>query len=217
MTPLRPAHALLALSFALTVAPLASATASYSPPASDAQALELLQLGKEKRSAFQAKGAKYQTGRAEIFVHAPVSTVRAAVLDYASYSKIIPRFQKAKVLERKGAAAKVYLMIPILKGAATVWTVQQFEAPVVTGKTETVFGRSVQGNVDALNTKWSFRAVDAQHSVLSAEIYVEPRMPVPATTIANEAQKAAAEAVLSVRAHSENVSKNIANTTAKAP
>ncbi|MBI2394496.1 MAG: hypothetical protein HYV09_33305 [Deltaproteobacteria bacterium] len=212
MKPLRPAQALLALSLALTVAPLAGATASYSPPASDAQAVELQQLGKEKRSLLPTKGGKYQTGRAEIFVNAPVSTVRAAVLDYAAYSKIIPRFQKAKVLERKGAAAKVYFMIPILKGAATVWTVQQFEAPVVTGKGETVVGRSVQGNVDALNTKWTFRAVDAQHSVLLAEIYVEPRMPVPATTIANEAQKAAAEAVLSVRAHAENVSKKVAKT-----
>lgn len=200
---------LLAAALALALVPHAVSASTYTPPKGDALASELFVLGKEKRSLVPTKGGKLGTGRAEIFVHAPVSAVRAAVLDYAAYPKIIPRFQKAKVLERKGTAAKVYLMLPILKGAAKVWTVQQFEAPAVAGKTETIVGRSIQGNVDALVTRWSYRAVDAESCILTADIYVEPRLPVPASTVESEAQKAAAEAVLSVRAHTEGGAKNV--------
>lgn len=195
----------------LAIAPLASAeTSPYAPPAGDNQATELFKLGAEKRSFNQSLGGKYDTGRAEIFINAPVSTVKAAVTDYANYAKVIPRFEKAKLLKKSGASADVYLMIPIMKGAAKVWSVQHFEAPAAVGKGETVIGKSLQGNVDALNTKWTYRAVDSQHTVLSCEIYVEPKLPLPAGTIAKEAQRAAAEAVVSVRVHAENASKKVA-------
>jgi len=191
------------------------ASTSYAPPKADTVATELFLLGKERRSLVPTKGAKYGTGRAEIFIHAPVSAVRAAVLDYPAYPKIIPAFQKAKVLERKGASAKVYLMLPILKGAASLWSLQQFDAPSVSGKTETVVSRSLQGNIDALNTRWSFRAVDAESCVLTSDIYVEPRLPLPASAVEHEAQKAAAEAVLSVRTHTEGQWKPVKTVTSK--
>jgi ribosome-associated toxin RatA of RatAB toxin-antitoxin module len=194
----------------LALAPLAVAQVAYAPPPTDASAVELHKLGLEKRSTFKEKGLKYETGRAEIFINAPVSAVRGAVTDYNNYAKIVPKFQKAKVLKRSGASADVYLMIPIMKGAAIVWTVQHFDPPAPYGKFETVFGKSIQGNVDALNTRWSYRAVDAQHSILIAEVYVEPKLPVPAASIVKEAQRAAAEAVVSVRAHAESVSKKVA-------
>lgn len=194
----------------LALAPLATAQNAYAPPQGDSSAVELYKLGKEKRSTFSEKGLKYETGRAEIFINAPVSAVRASVTDYNNYATIVPKFQKAKVLKRNGASADVYLMIPIMKGAANVWTVQRFEPPKSLGKLETVYGKSLQGNVDALNTRWSYRAVDAQHSILIAEIYVEPKLPVPAGTIAKEAQRAAAEAVLSVRSHAEGLNKKVA-------
>ena len=194
----------------VTLAPLASAQSSYAPPVGDAPAAELFKLPAEKRTLNKSLGAKYDTGRAEVFVNAPVSSVKASVTDYANYAKIIPRFEKAKLLKRSGASADVYLMIPILKGAANVWSVQHFEAPVTTGKLETINGKSLQGNVDALNTRWTYRAVDATHSVLSCEIYVEPKLPVPAGAIATEAQRAAAAAVNSVRAHAEDASKKLA-------
>lgn len=194
----------------LAVAPLVAAQSDYAPPPADVNASELFKLGKERRTFTKALGSKYETGRAEIFISAPVSTVRAAVTDYANYAKVIPKFQKAKVLKKSGAATDVYLMIPILKGAATVWSVQHFEGPVTNGKLETIVGKSLQGNVDALNTRWTYRAVDATHTVLSAEIYVEPKLPVPSGAVAREAQRAAAEAVVSVRAHAENTSKKVA-------
>lgn len=195
---------------ALALTPVAIAQSSYAPPASDVQANELHKLGKERRSTVPIPGGKVEAGRAEVLVNAPVSTVRASVLDYAHYAQVIPRFQKAKVLKKNGLSADVYLQIPILHGAATIWTVQRFAAPVASGKTETVSGVSIQGNVDDLRTKWSYRAVDATHTVLVCEIYVVPKIPVPANQIAKEAERAAAEAVVSVRAHSEGLAKQVA-------
>ena len=194
----------------LALAPLAVAQTSYLPPPADSQAKELFTLPSEKRTLTRALGTKYDTGRADIFINAPVATVKAAVTDYANYAKVIPRFQKAKLLKKSAGSSEVYLMIPIMKGAANVWSVQRFDAPVPSGKAETVSGKSLQGNVDALNTRWTYRAVDATHSILSCEIYVEPKLPLPAGAIAKEAQKAAAEAVVSVRAHAENASKKVA-------
>lgn len=195
---------------ALALAPLASAQMAYLPPSNDATAVELFKLPSEKRTLNKALGTKYDTARAEIFVNAPVSSVKAAVTDYANYAQMIPKFQKAKVLKKSGATTDVYLMIPILKGSANIWSVQHFEAPVANGKSESVLGKSLQGNVDALNTKWTYRAVDATHSILSCEIYVEPKMPLPGGVVAKEAQRAAAEAVVSVRAHAENSAKKVA-------
>lgn len=208
MTP-RSALRIALVAAPLMIAPLASAQ-SYAPPPSDPSATELFKLGTEKRTLTKSLGGKYDTGRAEIFVNAPVSAVKAAVTDYANYAKVIPKFQKAKVLKKNGATADVYLMIPILKGSANIWSVQHFDAPVAAAKSEVVNGKSLQGNVDALNTRWTYRAVDATHSVLSCEIYVEPKIPLPGGTVSKEAQRAAAEAVVSVRAHAENQSKKVA-------
>jgi ribosome-associated toxin RatA of RatAB toxin-antitoxin module len=192
----------------------ASSAQSYAPPGSDPQAVELFKLQKEKRTSFDSPmGKKFKTGHAEIFVNAPVSLVRASVLDYPNYQAVIPKFQKAKVLKKNGNSADVYLQIPILHGAATVWTVQHFDEPKIKGKMEWIDGTSTQGNVDALKTRWTYRAVDESHTVLIAEIYVEPRLPgipVPADTIAHEAEKAASEAVVSVKAHAEGNAKKVA-------
>jgi ribosome-associated toxin RatA of RatAB toxin-antitoxin module len=199
---------------ALSVVLLASAAESadaYTPKASDPQAVELHKLGKQKSSAIStALGKKYKTGHAEIFIDAPVSKVRASVQDYANYQTVIPRFQKAKVLKKSGATTDVYLQIPIMHGAATVWTVQHFESPASKGSLEWIDGRSLQGNVDALRTRWTYRAVDEGHTVLISEIYVEPRLPgipLPSDTIGHEAEKAASEAVVSVKAHAERSNK----------
>jgi ribosome-associated toxin RatA of RatAB toxin-antitoxin module len=180
---------------------------AYAPKPTDPQAVELHKLGKEKHVAIAtALGKKFKTGHAEIFVNAPVSSVRASVQDYANYQAVIPKFQKAKVLKKNGATTDVYLQIPILHGAATVWTVQHFESPATKGALEWIDGTSVQGNVDALRTRWTYRAVDEGHTILTAEIYVEPRLPgipVPNDAIGHEAEKAASEAVVSVKAHAE--------------
>ncbi|MGZ3421927.1 MAG: SRPBCC family protein [Polyangiales bacterium] len=203
-----------ALAVSLVSITSASSAGDYTPKASDTQAVELHKLGKEKRSSVaNVLGKKFKTGHAEIFVNAPVSAIRASVQDYANYQLVIPKFQKAKVLKRLGATADVYLQVAIFNGAATVWTVQHFDQPTIKGNLEWIDGTSLKGNVDALRTRWTYRAVDENHSVLTAEVYVEPHLPgipVPGETIAHEAENAASEAVVSVKSHAEAAAKKLA-------
>src|SRR3954464_14945168 len=105
----------LALGAALSLAPVAGAQTAYAPPASDGQAVKLAKLGKESKSNYAMKDSKFKVARAEIFINAPMSQVKTAVLDYANYSTFIPKFQKSKVIKGKtGEAQEVFLQIPIL-------------------------------------------------------------------------------------------------------
>jgi ribosome-associated toxin RatA of RatAB toxin-antitoxin module len=194
---------LAAVSMPILLGAAESRADTWVPPTTDAQACELVKLGGHRRATFAVPGAKVRAGRAEIVVDAPLSTVRAAVLDYARYPTIIPRFEKAKVLKRTGLAADVFLQLPIMKGSAAIWTVQRFSAPVASAGGEAIKSTSLQGNVEDLRTTWSYRAIDARHTLLVAEIYVVPKLPAPGALIEKEAEKAASEAVVSIKAHAE--------------
>ncbi len=186
--------------------------AAWSPPAHDAEAVALAKLGGVRRATVPVAGAKYAAGRADALVDAPVSAVKAVVLGYDRYASLIPQFKRAKVLQRRGLGADVYLLLPVLHGAASIWTVQRFAPPVVKGKVESIASTSVKGNVDALRTTWSYRAVDATHTIVTAHIYVEPQIPAPGATIANEAEKVAAQAVTSIKARAESAVAKTAST-----
>jgi ribosome-associated toxin RatA of RatAB toxin-antitoxin module len=209
-TPTRAVSFLVALLASTTVVPSQAKSPSpskWSPPAVDAEAVALAKAGGLQSRTVAVAGAKHSAGRADVLVAAPVATVRAAVLAYERYGQMIPRFQKVKVLARNGLGADVYLVLPVMHGAASIWSVQRFAPPVAAAKggNETVTSASVKGNVDALRTTWRYRAVDGGHTLLSVEIYVEPKLAVPSALVAGEAEKAAREAVVSMQAHTEGV------------
>src|SRR5437879_614971 len=87
---------------AIVATPVVALADSYTAPTSDAQAVELLKLDKDKKTHFDKKtGEKTVTwGRAEAFVNAPVSKTKEAVMDYGNYSSFISRFQKSKLLKK---------------------------------------------------------------------------------------------------------------------
>jgi len=196
---------LLAASLAVVLAPL-SATAdapssSYAPPAADTQAVELMKWGHDKKSNFEKN--KVRWGKAEIFINAPVAKARAAVLDYGNYSTFISRFQKSKLLKKDGLAADVYLQVPILKGASTIWTLQHFNPPVADGKWETINATMIKGNVDDMQAVWRYRAVDDKHSVVSLELYAATKLNVSEKLMMKEIEDACGEGVLGVKDRAE--------------
>jgi ribosome-associated toxin RatA of RatAB toxin-antitoxin module len=189
---------LLATSLAVFLAPVAAtADTAYAPPASDTQAVELFKFGHDKHSNFEK--AKVRWGRAEMFVNAPVARVRAAVLDYGNYSTFIPRFQKSKLLKKDGLAADVYLQIPILKGASTIWALEHFNPPVADGKWETVSATMVKGNVDDMQAVWRYRAVDDKHSIVSLELYTATKINVSDKVMLQQMEDACGEGVIGVK------------------
>lgn len=182
----------------------------YTPPGSDPQAVELFKLNRDKKSHFTEPGSKQVWGRAQIFVDAPMANVRTAILDYGNWSSYIKRFQKSKLLKKEGGTAEVYLQMPILKGAATLWAVEKFEAPVADGKGEKIVGKLVKGNVDDLQAVWRYRPVDDKHTVVQLDIYVVPKLAVPDGLMISQREDAAGEGCLGVKDRAQELASLVA-------
>ena len=186
---------------AVVATPVVALADSYSAPASDAQAVELQKLDRDKKSHFDKKtGDKTVVwGRAEAFVNAPVGKTKEAVMDYGNYASFISRFQKSKLLKKDGQTAEVFLQLPILKGSATIWTLSKFGAPTTFGKGEMISATMLKGNVDDFQAVWKYRAVDDKHSVVTCELFVSPKLAVPDKVMIGQLEDACGEAVLGVR------------------
>lgn len=195
---------------ALTLGAHAGPT-GYTPPAGDAQAAELFKLNRDKKSHFTDPATKQVWGRGQIFVDAPMKDVRAAIMDYGNWSSFIKRFQKSKLLKKEGTgAAEVYLQMPILKGAATLWAVEKFDAPVADGKGEKIVGHFDKGNVEDLQAVWRYRPVDDKHTVVQLDIYVQPKLAVPDGLMISQREDAAGEGCLGVKDKAQQIASLVA-------
>ena len=152
-------HFVLALVTAFTILfamPMASS-------AGDDEATRLERRGRAERYTRATTSPKnsIDTGGAAIYVNAPIDVVRRVVTDYRNYEKVIKPFKQSKLLSRNKGVSEVYLEVPILHGAATVWVVAKIGSPVVAGNEETITARMLRGNVDDFRAVWRLRAVYA--------------------------------------------------------
>jgi hypothetical protein len=201
-----------ALVAAVALSPMgASAGSGWQPPASDALAVELYKSQRDKKTHYVEPGTKQTWGRAQIYVDAPMSDVRAAILDYGNWSNFIKRFQKSKLLKKEpGGSAEVYLQMPILKGAATLWAVEKFGAPVPEGKGEKIVGKFQKGNVEDLQAVWHYRPVDDTHTIVTLELYVQPKIAVPDSLMVSQREDAAGEGCIGVKDRAQQMAKLVA-------
>jgi ribosome-associated toxin RatA of RatAB toxin-antitoxin module len=170
----------------------------------DTEAQRLEKKGDAERYNLEMPGAAIRAGGAAIFVTAPVSVVQKIVTDYGKYSSFMPRFQKSKVIAKKDGKTDVYLQVPILHGAATVWSLTRFEAPVKEGTDGVrIEGKMVDGNVDDFRAVWHIRPVDDKHSILKCELLIVPKLPLPGSVVTPELEFASDQAVTAVRDRSE--------------
>lgn len=189
----------LALITSICLSSSAATAGAYAPPATDALAVELHRLAHDKQSHFVEPSTKRTWGRAQIFVDAPMKDVRAAITDYGAWGASIPRFKKTKVLARSAAGTDVYLQMPVVNGAVTLWAVERFAAPVVVGKGERIAGTFVKGNLEDLQAIWHFRPVDEAHTLVTLEIYLQPNMAVPESIMVSQREQACGEAAVGIR------------------
>lgn len=196
----------------VVVGPGAHADGSkWAPPGSDPLAVELFKINRDKKTNFKDAGGK-TWGRAQEFVDASVKEVRTAVLDYGNYSQFIPRFQKTKLLKREAnGSADVYLQMPILKGAATLWAMEKFDPPVAEGKGEKIVGHYVKGNVEELEAIWHYRPIDDKHSIVTLELHVIPKLAVPEKLLTSQIEDACGEGVIGVREKAESLGRLVAS------
>jgi hypothetical protein len=175
--------------------------------AGDDEATRLVRRGRAERYTKATTKPKnsIDTGGAAIYVHAPIDVVRRVVMDFRNYEKTIKSFKKSKLLSRNKGVSEVYLEVPILHGAATVWVVALMSQPVVEGNEEKVTARMLRGNVDDFRAVWRLRAVDAENTIVKLELLVDPSLPAPASLVTPELCTASENAVTGVRKESEKI------------
>jgi ribosome-associated toxin RatA of RatAB toxin-antitoxin module len=157
-----------------------------------------------------AMGGPVRAGGAALVCKAPLATVERLATDYGHYVNTIPRFQKSRVVAKKGNDTDVYLQVPILHGAATVWSLTRFGPPQRQGQNVFVSGRMVEGNVDDFRGQWRLRGVDDAQTVIKMELLVVPKFPAPAKLVTTELQGAAANAASSLCRRAEALTREAA-------
>jgi ribosome-associated toxin RatA of RatAB toxin-antitoxin module len=173
----------------------------------DAQATEaerLVASGAPEHYELAAPAGGVRTGCVMLAVKAPLRVTRQVVTDYGHYAEFLPQFDKSRILKRTSAGTDVYLSVPILHGAASVWAVTHFTGPVPDGNGEKVEGRSEsQGNVKDLRTVFRLYPADGEHTILKLELLVVPKLPIPAALLSHELRDAAERAVGAISKRAE--------------
>lgn len=183
----------------------------------DAETARLLQSHQTERYDVAVPGHSIRAGGGMTAVNAPASEVKKIILDFGHYADFMPRFQRSRIVGKSAAGTDVYLQVPILHGAATVWAVTRFAPPVKDGKGERISGQMAgQGNVDDMRASWHIIPVDDTHTILKCEILIVPKLPLPGSVVTPELSYAADQAVSATRDRAEANAKKTAAKQAEA-
>jgi ribosome-associated toxin RatA of RatAB toxin-antitoxin module len=179
------------------------APAGHAAPTAETPRLKHLHPKAEKYHVSH-KGKQQDAGAARIYIEAPVEVTRSVVTDYRRYADMIPRFEQARVLGRRGDKTDVYLRVPILKGAAKIWAVLRFDPPRrVKGGGYVVTATMLKGNVKRFEAVYRIVKINARSSQLHLEMLIEPNFPAPNFVVADQVAGACDNAVRNLRKTAE--------------
>jgi ribosome-associated toxin RatA of RatAB toxin-antitoxin module len=156
-------------------------------------------------TAVSLSGRSVKAGRAEGIVNASMDAVRTVVEDYASYEKFMPQIRASRVLSRRGSSALVYLQASIAKDTMTLWAQLKMSARdnAVPGKPQlrgrVIEAKMVQGNMDAMSARWELTALDSEHTLVAFQVLMDPKVPLPASLVTNENEKASQKTIRALR------------------
>jgi ribosome-associated toxin RatA of RatAB toxin-antitoxin module len=178
---------------------------------SETDTQRLLRTHATERYNVVVPGFSIHAGGGMTAVNAPLALVRQSVTDYSHYSDFMPRFQKSRIVGKTGPNTDVYLQVAILHGAANVWAVTRFGAPVPEMGGERIEGKLArsdekpdgQGNVDDLRAVWRLYPVDADHTIVKLELLIVPKLPLPGSIVTPELEFASDQAVSATRDRTE--------------
>jgi hypothetical protein len=138
-------------------------------------------------------------------VDASMGRVRAVVTDYDHYATIMPKFGRSRVLKRGADGAEVYLQVPLLHGAASLWAVVRFAGPITTSDGEQIEGNYLhQGNVSNFHCVWSYSRIDDTHTQLHLALLLLPAFPLPESLLDSELNDACRDALGGVKSAAES-------------
>lgn len=197
---LRTALCLLTLTAAASVAGSASADA---PPAaaSDPEVARLLKEGHSLKWNAVPAGASERHGHGEVLIGASSDRVRQVVTNFSGYKDLMPdKFNNARIMAKEGSSTDVYMQIP-MKGALlrslSVWQVLRFgPTREIAPGVQQLEGTFVRGNnVKNGHLLFTWKAVNANTTLLKVDILITPGLPATQSMIDEELRDAARQAV----------------------
>lgn len=172
-----------------------------------AEAKRLMKSRDSERYEVKTEHSSTKAGAARVHVATPTTQVKKVISDFKNYSKFISKFDKSKVVGRKGNNTDVYLEVPIMKGAAKIWAVVRFEPVKTVGGEEVLEGHMLKGNVKRLDAWWRVKKIDDANTQLNLELLIVPKLPVPGSVVTGEVAYAADTAVMGSRDRAEKKKK----------
>ena len=175
---------------------VASAVAGIALWTSDAEAGR----SKAKRYRFATPGSHIDTGAAVILVNAPLEEVLDVVQSYRKYREIMPKVKQSRIVGKKRGKTDVYMRVPIMKGAHSVWGIARFDAPKRhQGDGRIVRAQMVKGNVEDWHGAWKLETEGKDQTVLRMEMFCDLKIPVPTKWVTPKLMWATDKSVTRVR------------------
>lgn len=145
-------------------------------------------------------GSDLVRGRAKVVVHAPMHLVRQRVLAFGEYAEFMPHYNRSKDLGRmKNGGRNVYMEVYALRGAARMWARMAVTKAAWKNGLETYDVAFIEGNVRDFHATWRLREVDGAHTELELEVFLQPKLPLPARLLNRENLEGAVKGVVAMR------------------
>lgn len=147
--------------------------------------------------------AKVRWGRAAAEISVPLSRALEVVESYDTYADILPSFHASRVLSRRGSAALVYFEASVAAGAITFWSQMRVGPRKRVEDMEVIDGKMIRGNPELMEARWELRELDDERTHVAFQLFVVPKLPLPAGLVSSENASAAKKVVRALRAHLE--------------
>lgn len=154
-------------------------------------------------SEVQHPAAKVRWGRAAAEVPAPLARALEVVESYDSYADILPSFHTSRALSRRGSAALVYFEASVAAGAITFWSQMRVGPRTRVQDLEVIHAKMIRGNPAQMEARWELRELDENRTHVAFQLFVVPKLPLPAGLVSSENASAAKKVVRALRAYLE--------------
>jgi len=144
-------------------------------------------------------------GEAEAELGRALDEILPVVADYARYETFMPNFQRSRVLAQRGSRARLYMEVSAAAGALTLWgQLDMKERTEETDGASVIEATLLEGNIDAFRAEWRLQpSADGERTRVAFRIFVDPDLPLPASLISRENERAAGRSIEALRTRLE--------------
>lgn len=144
-------------------------------------------------------------GEAEAELGRALDEILPVLADYARYETFMPNFQRSRVLAQRGSRARVYMEVSAAAGALTLWgQLDMKERTEESDGARVIEATLLEGNIEAFRAEWRLEpSADGERTRVAFRIFVDPDLPLPASLISRENERAAGRSMEALRTRLE--------------